>query len=84
MNDTVLMQMLQALGCLPTHGCDLAFGHQVCRHNVRERATLHVLHHDPELVLVKERVNIVDDIRMTRSPHYEDLVNDKILFRLLV
>ena len=84
MDDTVLMQMLQAQRYLPTHCCYLAFSHQVRRNNVRERATLHILHHNPELILVKERVDIVDDICMTRSPHYEDLIYDKILFRLLI
>jgi hypothetical protein len=84
MDDTVLMQMLQALRRLPTHCSDLPFCHQVRRNDVRERATLHILHHHPELILVKERVDIVDDICVTRSPHYEDLIYDKILFRLLV
>lgn len=84
MDDAVLMQMLQALRRLPTHRCDLPFCHQVRSNNVRKRATLHVLHHHPKLILVQERVDIVDDICMTRSPHYEDLIYDKILFRLLI
>ena len=74
MDDAVLMQMLQALRRLPTYCSDLPFGHQVRRNNVRERATLHILHHHPELILIKERVDIVDDIRMTQSPHYDDLI----------
>jgi hypothetical protein len=84
MNDAVLMQMSQALRYLSTHCCNLAFGHQICRNNIRERATFHILHHNPELVLVKERVNIIDDIRMTQSPQYEDFVYKKIPFRRLV
>jgi hypothetical protein len=84
MDDAVLMQMLQALRRLPTHCSDLAFRHQVRRNNVRERTTLHILHHYPELILIKERVDIVDDICMTRSPHYENLIYDKILFRLFI
>lgn len=84
MNDPVLMQMLQALRCLPTYCCNLAFGHHVCRHNVRERAALHILHHDPDLVLVKKRVDIIDNIHMTQSPQYEDLVDKDILSRMLV
>ena len=83
-DDTVLMEMLQALRYLSTHCCNLAFGHQVCCDNVRERSALHILHHDPELVLVKERVDIIDDIRMTQSPQYEDFVYKKIPFRRLV
>src|SRR6266852_4229477 len=83
MDDAVLMQMLQALRCRPTYCSDLPFCHQVRQDNVRERATRHILHHHPELILVKERVDISDDICMTRSPHCEDLY-DKILFRLLI
>ena len=54
MDDPVLMQMLQALRRLPTHSSDLPFCHQVRNNNVRERATLHMLHHQPELILIKE------------------------------
>ena len=84
MDDAVLMQMLQALRRLSTHCSDLCLRHQVRRNNVRERATLHILHHHPELILIKERVDVVDDICMTRSPHYQDLVYDKIFFRLFI
>ena len=84
MDDTVLMQILQALRHLPTHCSDLPLCHQVRRNNVRERATLHILHHNPELILVKEHADIVDDVCMTRSPHYVDLIYNKIHFRLLI
>ena len=84
MDDAMLMHMLQALRHLPAHCSDLPFCHQVRRSNVRERATLHILHHHPELILIKKRVDVVDDICMTRSPHYEDLVYDEIFFWLLI
>jgi len=83
MDDTVLMQMLQAPRYVPTHSCDVASSHQVRRNNIRERATFNILHHHPELILIKVRLDIVDDIYMTRSLHYEDLIHDTIRFRLL-
>src|SRR6202012_933604 len=58
--------------------------HQVGRDDIGKGAALHVLHHNPEFILVKERVDIVDDIRMTRCAHHKNFVDDEILFRLLV
>ena len=84
MYDALFVQVLQALRYLPTHCCNLAFCHQACRDNICKRAALHILHHHPELILVEERVDITDDICMTRSPDYEDLIYDKIPSRLLV
>lgn len=84
MDDSVPMKVFEALARLPAHRSDLAFSHQVRSDNVRERAALHVLHHDPQLVLVKERVDVVDNIRVPRRAHHEDLVDDEILLGLLV
>jgi hypothetical protein len=51
----------------------LAFCQQGCCNNVLERATLHILHYDPEFILVNESVDIIHDIciceaRITRIP----------------
>jgi len=86
MDDTVLMQMLQAQCYLPTHCCYLAICHQVFCDNIRKRATLHIFHHHPGLIPVEERADILDDICMTvtRSPHCKDLIYDKVGFWLLI
>lgn len=84
MDDSVPMKVFEALARLTAHRGDLAFSHQIRSDDVRERAALHVLHHDPQLVLVKERVDVVDNIRVPRRAHNEDLVDDKILLGLLV
>lgn len=84
MNDTVLVQVLQALCSLPRHGCDLALRHQVSRDDICERPALHVLHHNPQFVLVEERIDVVDDVRVARGPHNENLVYNEIFLGLLV
>ena len=83
-NDAALMQMLQSLRYLPTHCRNLALRQEVYTNNVREAATFHILHRNPDLVFEKKRVNVIDDICMMQSPHYEDLIHDKLLFRLPV
>lgn len=84
MNDPMSMQMLQPLARLPRHRGDLALGHKVRGDHIREGTTLHVLHHDPEVVLVQERIDVVDDVRVARAAHDQDLVDDQILLGLLL
>jgi len=43
-----------------------------------EWAALHVLHHNPKLVLVKEPVDVVDDVLVMWSTYHQNLVYDKI------
>lgn len=76
MNNPMLMQMLQPLTRLPTNRSNLTLRHQIGRDDVGERAALHVLHHDPELVPVQEGVDVVHDVGVARGAHDEDLVYD--------
>jgi len=64
MDDAMLVQILQTLSNLSTHCCNLAFCQHVRRNNVRERATLDIFHHNPELVLEKDRFDKSGDIWM--------------------
>lgn len=61
-DDTMPVKMLEALRCLPRDGGDLALSHQVRSDDVRKGASLHIFHHNPEIILVQERVNVVDDV----------------------
>lgn len=78
------MKVFEALGRLPRHCCDLTLRHQIGGDDVRERATLHVLHDNPKFILVQERVNVIHYVRMARCAHDEDLVDDEVLLRLLL
>lgn len=84
MDDTVSMEMLESLGCLARDGRNLAFRHKVGGDDVRERASLHVFHDNPEFVLVEERVDVVDDVGVARRAHDKNLVDDEILLGLLL
>jgi hypothetical protein len=65
MDDTVLVQVLQTLARLPRYGGDLTFCHQIGGDDIRERASFHVFHDHPKVVLVQERVDVIDDIGMS-------------------
>ena len=78
------VQVLQTLARLARHGGDLALRHQVRGDHVRQAAALHVLHDDPEVVLIEEGIDVVDDIWVPRRAHDENLVDDEVLLRLLV
>jgi hypothetical protein len=84
MNDTVPVEMFKTLTRLSRHGRDLAFGHEVGGDDVGEGASLHVLHHDPQIVLVQKRVDVIDDVGVARGAHDEDFVDDEVLLGLLV
>jgi hypothetical protein len=84
MDDSLLMEVLESLECLPRHSSNLSLAHDVARDDVGERSTLHVLHHNPKVALEQERVDIVDNIAMPRLLHDEDLVDDEILLGLLL
>jgi hypothetical protein len=84
MDDPMSMQMLEALTRLPAHRRDLALRHQIRRDHVRQAPALHVLHDDPEVVLMQEAVDVVHDVRVPARAHDEDLVDDQVLLRLLV
>lgn len=82
--DAMAVEVLEAAAGLLGDGGNLAFCHEVCGDDVCETAALHVLHDDPEIVLVEERVDIVDDIWVARGAHDNDFVDNQILFWLLV
>ena len=84
MAHAVTVEVIKALAYLSRNCCDLALAHRVRRNDIREAPTLHVLHNHPELILVQERVDVVHDVGVTRSSHYENLVDDQVLLRLLV
>lgn len=47
---------------------------------VRQRTSLHVLHHHPQIAALHEvRLQKVDNIRMLRLLHHQDLIDDKLL-----
>ena len=46
-DDTMSVQMFQALGGFSGYGGDLTFCHQISGNNIGERASFHVLHNDP-------------------------------------
>ena len=64
MNNTMSVQMLQALRRLPRHRRDLSLRHQISSDHICQRTALHVLHDDPQVVLVQERIDVVDDVRV--------------------
>lgn len=84
MNDSMLVKMAETLKRLPRDGSDLPLAHDVARNDVGQRSSLHVLHDDPEVALEEERVDVVDDVAVSRLLHDEDLVDDEILLRLLL
>lgn len=80
----VLVQVFQPLQRFPRNRSDLSLRHDVARHDVRETATFHVLHDDPQVSLEQEGVDKVDDVLMARFLHDEDFVDDQVLLRLLL
>lgn len=84
MNDTMPVKVLEPLRCLPRDGGDLALSHQVRSDDVREGTSLHVLHHNPEVILVQERVDVVDDVGVPRGTHDQDLVDNQVFLRLFI
>ncbi len=83
-DDAVPVEVLETLGGLARDGGNLALGHQVGGDDVCQRAAFHVLHDNPELVLVQEGIYVVDDVGVSRSAHDKDLVDNEILLGLLV
>ena len=83
MNDAVTVEVTKALAYLPRNCCDLALAHKIGCNDIRETSALHVLHNYPELILVQERVDVVHDVGVARSSHYEKPV-DQVLLRQLV
>jgi hypothetical protein len=84
MDNAMPMKMLQTLAGLATNSGNLTFGHEISSNDIGQAAAFHILHDDPEVILPQETVNIVDDIGMTGGAHDENLIDDKVLFRLLV
>jgi len=52
--------------------------------DIRERTTLHKLHHHPQLerLLLQEGVQEVDNVVVPALLHHDDLVHDQLLARL--
>lgn len=76
------MQMPQPFTDLSAHTCNLRFTHTVRRHHVCQTASLHVLHHHPQVALPEVRIFKVYNVWMNWFAHDEDFVDDEILFRL--
>jgi len=76
MNHAVRVQMSQTLSGLSADSSNLTLSHDVARDNIGQTSTFHVLHNDPKIALVKERVDVVDDVRMSRRFHHQNLVDD--------
>ena len=56
---------------------------RVVLNNIGESTTLHVLHDDPELIAAnKVRLQEVDNVRMLRLLHDENLVHNELYARL--
>jgi hypothetical protein len=53
-DNTVFVQVLETLTCLPRYRSDLAFCHQIGCDDVREGPSFHIFHHNPKVVLVQE------------------------------
>jgi len=83
-DDSMRVQMSQPLAGLSTDGSDLSLGHDVARHDVGQTSSFHVLHDDPKISLVEERVDEVDDVGVVGGFHDEDFVDDEILLGLLL
>ena len=84
MDDTLAVQELQPMQRLATDGANLALGHHIKCHDIRQTPALHVLHDDPQVALHQERVHEVDDILVPAVLHDQDLVDDEILLGLLL
>lgn len=84
MDDAVSVQVLKTLGRFPRYCRYLSFGHQIGGDDVGQRASFHVLHDYPKVVLVEEGIDVVDDVGVSRCPHDENFVDDQILLGLLV
>ena len=84
MDDAVPVQVFKTLGCFPRYCRYLPLGHQVGGDDVGEGASFHVLHDDPKVVLVEERIDVIDDVGVSRGAHDENFVDDQILLGLLV
>lgn len=84
MDNAMAMKMLQPLARLSAHGRNLTLCHQVRRDHIRQTPALHVLHHDPKIVLVQKGVNIVYNVWVPGRTHDQDLVDDKVFLGLLI
>jgi hypothetical protein len=84
MDHAVRVQMSQTLGSLSADGGNLTLSHDVASDNIGQTSTFHVLHNDPKIALVEERVDIVDDVGMSRRFHHQNLVDDEVLLWLLL
>jgi hypothetical protein len=84
MNNAMTMEMLQSLACLPAHSRNLALCHQVRSNDICQTSPLHILHYDPKIILVQKRVDVVYNVRVSRSAHDEDLVNDEVFLGLFI
>ncbi len=75
-----------ARGYLEANGRNLLLGyHGVVVNDVGQRATLHVLHDDPQLrvVVAQKGIEEVDNVAVLAVLHDHDLVDDELLARLV-
>jgi len=78
------MQVCESLEGLLAHAGNLALGHDVVCHNIRERTALHVVHDHPEVTNVQIAVDVVDNVRVASLSHDQNFIDDELLLRLLL
>ena len=82
-DDAVRVQVAETLCRLSAYGSNLSLGHDVAGHHIGKTTALHVLHDDPKISLVEERIDVVDNVGMARRLHDQNLVDNEVLLRLL-
>lgn len=77
------MQIGQRLQALLAHRCDLLFVHPRVGHDVGQRTSLEVLHHNPQLVVHEEAAVRLDDVRVVVVSHDNNLIEQQLAALLL-
>lgn len=77
------MQIVQRKETLLEHGGYLTLFHDGLHDNVSQSAEAQVLHDNPELILVQEALDVVDDVLVVHVLHDFNFQDDQI-FPLLI
>jgi hypothetical protein len=62
----------------------LTFGHDIEGNDIRQAATFHVLHDNPQISLHKEAVHEIDNVLVFAVLHHQNFVDNQVLLRLLL
>lgn len=82
-NDPQVVKMMYALKRFAANGGYLGFGHHIGRHHIRERSSLHVLHHNPQFASREKGINKVHDVLVLSFTHHQNFVDNEFLLWLL-